>query len=200
MNILGRLAISVVLIAMFCIGAAACVQRSDFAAAHKGQIAGSLAGAGVLLWLIGRVHSAREDEDEADAPQADAPPASRRSSFLNFRYCGLMMVACGGIMAGLAPMREVLSSPAFKVKVEAAERLMRAKVPGRKSKANEAARSVPVLKMQGIFHGHSRPSAIINGKTLYVGDTIDNTKIIAIESKSVTVETGGATNILKLKT
>ena len=118
---------------------------------------------------------------------------------MSLSYCGSMMVACAGIMASLAPMREVLSDPAFKLKIEAAERLITSKVSRNKSKTGEAAKPVSALKLQGIFFGHSRPSAIINGKTVYVGDILDKARIVAIQPKSVTVEMGGETNILKLK-
>jgi hypothetical protein len=56
-----------------------------------------------------------------------------------------------------------------------------------------------VLKLQGIFYHPTRPSAIINGKSVFVGDRAGEFRVIAIERESVTLGGGGTTNILSLQ-
>jgi len=56
----------------------------------------------------------------------------------------------------------------------------------------------PSLKLQGLFYRSTRPSVVINSKTLSVGDRIENAKVVAIERDSVTVEWGGEKRVLTL--
>lgn len=49
----------------------------------------------------------------------------------------------------------------------------------------------PVLQVQGIFYRPSKPLAVINGKSLSVGDFVSGVRIVAIEQKSVKVEFKG---------
>lgn len=54
-----------------------------------------------------------------------------------------------------------------------------------------------VLRLQSIIYG-SRPSAMIGGKFLFVGDSIQGHKVIAIAKETVTLVGEGQTNILRL--
>jgi len=58
--------------------------------------------------------------------------------------------------------------------------------------------SPPPLQLQGVFWGTPRPSAIINRRILYVGDTIDNAKILAVTKDGVTASYGGQEFQLRL--
>ena len=55
------------------------------------------------------------------------------------------------------------------------------------------------FKLQGIFYSAKSPSAVINSKTVYVGDTIANAKVKAIGRQSVTLEQDGETKVLTLQ-
>jgi len=57
----------------------------------------------------------------------------------------------------------------------------------------------PALKLQGIFYRPSNPSALINGRTLFVGDFIGEVKVIAVDQRSVKLELEGATKTLRLE-
>ena len=57
----------------------------------------------------------------------------------------------------------------------------------------------PALKLNGIFFHPTRPSAIINGKSVFVGDRAGEFRVVAIDRESVTLVGGGATNILSLQ-
>ena len=56
----------------------------------------------------------------------------------------------------------------------------------------------PKLKLQGIFWRPSRPSAVINSKTLFKGDRIDNARVLAIDQESVTLQWQNETKVLTL--
>jgi hypothetical protein len=53
-------------------------------------------------------------------------------------------------------------------------------------------------KLQGIFFGKS-PSALVNGKSVHVGDEVDGMKIVEITKQSVRIQTGSETRDLKMK-
>jgi hypothetical protein len=55
------------------------------------------------------------------------------------------------------------------------------------------------LKLQGVFYRPSKPSAVINGKTVYRGDKVENARVISIGKRSVTVQVNGETKVLTLE-
>jgi len=59
-----------------------------------------------------------------------------------------------------------------------------------------------VPKLQGIFYNPSRPSAVVNGKTVYVGSRAGEARdflVLEITRESVTVANGSQTNLLVLE-
>ncbi len=65
--------------------------------------------------------------------------------------------------------------------------------------AAPAANAVRTLKLQGVYYRPSNPSALINGQSVFVGDTVDEARIVKIERQSVTVEFSGQTKVLSLR-
>jgi hypothetical protein len=63
--------------------------------------------------------------------------------------------------------------------------------------AQELPKPAP-LKLQGILFNPTRPSAVINGKPLFLGDRIRDFKVIAIGRDSATLASPGQTNVLNL--
>jgi len=59
--------------------------------------------------------------------------------------------------------------------------------------------SAAQFKLQGIFYRPSGPSAVINSKTVFVGDTIADAKVKAISQLSVTLDLGSETKVLTLR-
>lgn len=55
------------------------------------------------------------------------------------------------------------------------------------------------LQLQGIFYRLSRPSVLINNRTLFVGDEIEGARVIAITRYGVKLVQGGKTNELTLR-
>jgi hypothetical protein len=55
------------------------------------------------------------------------------------------------------------------------------------------------FKLQAIYYRLSRPSAMVDGRALGVGDEIRGAKVLAIERYSVSLLVGGQTNVLRLR-
>src|ERR1041385_7117725 len=49
----------------------------------------------------------------------------------------------------------------------------------------------PALKLQGIFYSPKKPAAMINGKTVFVGDQIESLRVVAIDQYSATLSGSG---------
>lgn len=65
-----------------------------------------------------------------------------------------------------------------------------------------SAREIPAsnrFRLQGIFYRPSSPSAVINSKTVFVGDTIADATVRKIDQKSVTLDLGPETQVLTLR-
>jgi hypothetical protein len=54
------------------------------------------------------------------------------------------------------------------------------------------------LRLQAIIFNPKRPSAMIGGKTLFMGDKVGDLRIVAIDKDSATLAGGGQTNVLTL--
>jgi hypothetical protein len=54
------------------------------------------------------------------------------------------------------------------------------------------------LRLQAILFNPKRPSAQINGKTLFIGDKLSDSRVVAIDQVSVTLVGDGKTNVLIL--
>jgi hypothetical protein len=55
------------------------------------------------------------------------------------------------------------------------------------------------LTLQGIVFNPRRPSVVINGKTLFVGDRIGQFRVAAIRPDSATLVASGRTNLLSME-
>lgn len=73
-------------------------------------------------------------------------------------------------------------------------------IPTNQLPVTNAPPPAPTYKLQSIFYRAKSPSAVINGKTLFVGDRVGHTaRVTAIGQESVTILTvSGETNVLEL--
>jgi hypothetical protein len=53
-------------------------------------------------------------------------------------------------------------------------------------------------KLQGIVFSPTRPSVMLNGKTLFIGEKLNGLRVTAIDKESVTLVGAGQTNVLTL--
>jgi len=56
----------------------------------------------------------------------------------------------------------------------------------------------PTLKLQGIIWSPSRPSAVVNGKSVFVGEKVERAVVTVIEQDSVKVTWNGEERVLTL--
>ena len=56
----------------------------------------------------------------------------------------------------------------------------------------------PPLKLQGIFFNPKNPSAVVSGKTVYLGERVSGFFVLGISPTSVTLADGSITNVLSL--
>ncbi len=54
------------------------------------------------------------------------------------------------------------------------------------------------LRLQGIVFNPQRPSAMISGRTVFIGDKVGGLRVVAIDQDSTTLVGAGQTNILSL--
>ncbi len=54
-------------------------------------------------------------------------------------------------------------------------------------------------KLQGIIYRPSNPSAVVNTRTVFIGDTVGNARVRSITERSVTLEVGGETKVLTMQ-
>jgi hypothetical protein len=52
--------------------------------------------------------------------------------------------------------------------------------------------------LQGIYWRPFKPSAVVNGKTLDVGDRLEQARVTAIDQQSVTLTVDGKSKVLQL--
>jgi hypothetical protein len=53
--------------------------------------------------------------------------------------------------------------------------------------------------LQAVFFNPQHPSAVIEGKTVFVGDSVRDLKVVAIASKSALLISATETNLLTLE-
>jgi hypothetical protein len=56
----------------------------------------------------------------------------------------------------------------------------------------------PALKLQGIFFNPNNPSAVVNGRTVYLGDRVNGFRLVAVSPVAATFASATETNVLSL--
>lgn len=64
--------------------------------------------------------------------------------------------------------------------------------------ASPPAPKAPPLRLQAIVFNPKRPSVLINGRTLFVGEKLGDLRVVAIDRESATLVGAGKTNILTM--
>ena len=107
----------------------------------------------------------------------------------------------------VAPANAVPTENSATAKVPQAKTPSTAKSAKHEPSAQEASPAVPIIqtqepmptpKLQAVVFDPKRPSAIISGKSVFVGDKYGDLRIVAITQESVKLVGGGQTNVLVL--
>lgn len=195
MRIWTRLGVSIAILATFGFFAFKALKSSNFLRARQKHIAMTLAGAGALLWLAQKVHS-KPLEVEGDDAEKYASPFYATGS-----YWGVLLLLSGAMVGGSNHARRWAESPEVKARFASTESLFRLPAFARAQARGRNANSVPEPNLQGIgFNPNpSRCSAIINGHTLFVGESGGGVKVLSINAGSVTVDASGQVKVLTMK-
>lgn len=208
MNIWSRLGLSVAAAAVFCIAVMELFQDKTYyqllkwyAAATFGVVGLALAFAGWRLWvrgkrLVGDVPKSSSEYDDADS--APLPPPLRLASHLAF--WGPMLIIFGAIVFFI-PYKDKAVQPVA-ARIVAQEKPEPKPPPPEPPPVQEVVvpkpLTFPELKIQGMVYRPPNSAIIINGKSFFVGDAIEDAEIVAIESNTVTLELNGQRKIVML--
>jgi hypothetical protein len=208
MNIWSRLGISVALAAMFCIAAAELLQPTQFYEQHKLVVIVSsvIAGGfllGVGLWVNQRI-KARYAASQAAMAEQDRDTDSRAwEPFLlfNMAYWGVMVVVFGCILVFLVPTYTKRSKPKVEARTpQPASKKPAAAPPPPVTNAvvqTNAPLQIPRFKLQGITIRAATRSALIDGRTYFAGDYVQDAKVTSIETNTVLLEWRGVNVVLQ---
>jgi hypothetical protein len=143
--------------------------------------------------------SANNDQSQGGRPVQNEPDpkANKGTGFV-------WLVVCGGILTvgfltfngGMRP-----AEPVPVLARRAPEPRPATPVPVPVTVSNPAPADLvvwPALRVQAIFFSAARSSAMINGQTFFVNDSIGELRIAAIATNSVTLLNHGETRVLKL--
>jgi hypothetical protein len=160
--------------------------------------------AGILSWwMLKRTSHAARVPGSIPTVAAKAPPVSAGStepaSVPAATPTPAAAVSSPGPAAAIKPAPML---PAKTVEPSVASSAVGA--PGRKAGVPADAAAAPAVakpappKLQAITFNPTQPSAIINGKTVYVGDRFREFRVLQIDPDSVTLVSGTRTNVLTM--
>jgi len=198
MNIWGRLGISVAIVAMFSIVTMEVLQGKAFYQVYRWAICAVLLAMGTFLLLVGAFVNAKIRASHRDDPESPQGPFL----LVNLQYWGLMLTIFGIIVIFIVPYQKV---EAREPKAVAPKEKVVKKVVAM-TVTNEPPKLVPLpapappkpkpvvfpdLKLQGLVYRGEDSSALINGRTYFVGDIIAGAKLISISETNAVVERDG---------
>lgn len=200
MNIWGRLGISVAFVAMFTIVMTEILQERAFYQVYRWAICAGLLAMGTFLLVLGGFVNRKIREGLRDDPEGPKGPFL----LVNLQYWGLMLTVFGVIVIFIVPFSKAEAQetrPAPKKEKEV--RKVIALAPTNEMPPPPApviARSVvfPEVRVQGIVYRGERSSALLNGRTYFVGDQVEDIKVIAIGETNVVLERAGQQKVLQL--
>lgn len=207
MNIWTRLGISVALTAAFYIVVAETLQDTLVYEEHKWRFCIGFLVAGAALFFGGswlnrklkaryQVAQANLPENERDSELADAEPFM----LFNLAYWGVMFGIFSSILVVIVPKPRVPEPPKVQIAARtSAPPVIRTSAPAlvrTSAPAAAAPPKPPKLKFQGVVIRDSTRSALINGRTYFVGDWIGDAKLISLDSDKAVLIWNGAELVL----
>lgn len=208
MNLWGRLGISVAIVAMFCIVMTEFLQSTAYYESYRWHTCGMFVAVGISVGLIGRRINERwrkaqqllaKSDEFSDQAGEEAVPTDP-FLLVNVAYWGLMLIVLGITIIFIIPRpKEVVIAAATPAAPPKHAKPTNTPPPAPAPPAQPVPqKSFPLVKLQGISYRKSNPSALINGKTFFVGDHIGAAKIVAIDPFSTTFEMDGEFKVFVL--
>jgi hypothetical protein len=199
-NIRVFISVTVGMISMFLTVMLKGLRYQPFYENSRWLICGGLAVLGLVLLVAGIFLSPRSRPSLDDEGLPSSP-------FLltNVAYWGFLFLLFGGAAAFVSPTTRVARAAEAR-STNSITRPLVAMNPefsilgNTPSPAHAASTSnqLATLKLQGIVYDKVKPSAIINGRTYFVGDGVRDAKVVSIEPSEVVIELMGHTRTLRL--
>lgn len=166
---------------------------------------------GGLVWQLrshhGRPATSRERPQSVSVPRAPVPSAAPSAPTPTTSAPSVAPAApplspaeapvgsSGGDIAQAAPRSAPTNDPPADAVVESPP----ADAPADEPPPAPPAPAFPALKLQGIFYSRTKPSALINGRTLFLGDQVEGAVVKRIDALRVEVEFNGQSRTLSLR-
>jgi len=193
MNLWPRIGMSIAIVAAFCIAVMEALQPTPLYEGYKWHFCGCLAGAAVAFLLIGFPLNSRR---------------ARLAKMNGIEYEGpffLTDLAFWGMVAGFCALTTSFIMPSYRPPMVQTRALKTNTPPATSSvpllataPQPAAPRPFPALALQGITYQGKASSALINGKTLFIGEHVNGAVIVNITPNSVTLEMDGESKVLEL--
>ena len=195
MNIWSKLGISVALVAAYCIGIAELLQPILFYERHKWAICGTVIATGVLIYGAGmyvlRKIRARYSQAQAALPEGERDGDAKQGEpflLLNPAYWGVMIAIFGCILVFFVPTHSKLqANVAARAPLPPPRKAPPAAAPA-KTNAVPPPPEIPRFHLQGITLREADSSALIDGRTYFVGDMVRDARVISIDARAVVLE------------
>jgi hypothetical protein len=163
-------------------------------------ICGGLAVLGLAFVVAGFFSNQRPRPKLEEGEQASSP-------FLlaNVAYWGFLFLLFGGAVTFVSPTTRIARAAEAKPTNSIAKPIVAmnpkfsiVEKASSSAHAATATNQLATLKLQGIVYDKVRPSAIINGRTYFVGDGLRDAKVVSIEPSEVVLELRGQSRTLRL--
>lgn len=188
------------IVATFSIVMMEVLQGKTFYQVYRWAICAVLLAMGTFLLLVGAFVNAKIRESHRNDPEGLTGPFL----LVNLQYWGLMLTIFGIIVIFIVPYQKVeareanTAAPKAKIVKKAVPAIVTNEPPKPTPLPPPKPVVFPELKLQGVVCRESNSSALINGRTYFVGDIIAEAKLMSISETNVVLEREGQQKELQL--
>jgi hypothetical protein len=195
MNLKLAIGIAVAIVAGYSVLVIGIVRKTSFYESYHRYAGIAISSVGAVSLAVGSWKRRRTaprpvTEDNASTEAADEPTdASQHFSLLNSRYVCVMCMILGLATVFIIPLPPA-AEPSTVHAAEPPKRPVAKSLPTNPPPVVEPAKpaAFPAVRVQGIYFRPERPSALINGKTYFIGERVQDAKVVAITRDSVLLE------------
>jgi hypothetical protein len=198
MNIWTKLGISVALAALFYIGVSEILQDKLVYEVHKWRFCVGFLAAAVVSFIVGsllnRNMRARYRAAQGSLPEAERdtdPTHGEPFMLFNLAYWGVMLAIFSAIIVVIVPTPPIKEKPKVEVAARTTNKPVQVAVTPPPPLTNP-----PAFKCQGVVIRDATRSALINGRTYFIGEVLGEAKLIAIETNKAVLEWRGIQVVL----
>jgi len=199
MNFKLALGTGVAIVAVYCVIVIGIVRKTaDYEHYHRHVgIVITAVGAVFLVagyWKQRRIAQQPVTENGEALEDASEPAhATQHVNLLDARYVGLMSVILGLATVFILPIQSTSKTLPVRAAEPPSRPLARPVSTNALPPVVQPVKPVtfPAVRVQGIYYRPERPSALINRKTYFIGDQVQDAKVVAITRDTVLLEIEG---------